>query len=992
MPRRASGRTRRIAAFVAAWLGLHGLAAAQPQEEIDWIPGSRVASDLRTSADGRFIAWSRPDAVGGTTNLIIHDRQAGDRFDLPLPMATALAPIYGRVYGFYGDGAGVVIVTGWPLVFDADMTMCTPPADDCNGRGGDDVYLVPLDGGAITRASLTTTGDEVPPATVFGAAVSYDGRRIAIVGDRHVLPDSNGFNEVYVRDLRGPIPQTIRITLDLGGDDPDGPVQPELAISPDGNVVAFASMASDLVAGDTNGTWDVFVAEVGSGRIQRVSVRSDGSQVTDPSGHMIGQGPQISLSWDGRYVAFMSAANDLDGTDVNAAPDIFIHDRVTLETTIATGDIVACGTRDAGNYGPSLSWDGQVLAFLTRDPCYSPMPLEMQAAVIHLVTRETAAVSVPLDGSMPDGPVEFVAISGHGDRVTFASEAQNLSMPGPPPEAFLRSAYTTMPFRDRDGDGLLDDWEELGVDVGGDGTLDLDLAALGARSDHKDLFVEIDWMRAAGHWHLPSAIARQQVVDAFDDAPVDNPDGSTGVRLHLRTSDSLAEAPDNVPLEDMVGLQRIKRALFGDARDRERGAEQRLAARRLAFRYLLMAHHQTDVGSSGLAERPGDDFIATLGAFTDQVGTVDEQAGTLMHELGHTLGLRHGGLDSVNCKPNYLSVMSYTFQFPDLVPGRPLDYGYALPTLVELILDENVGIDGPAGSMTVFGPPQSVAGGPFRLVRAPGSGPIDWDQDGDPTETGVARNINNLGFGGCMSAGGEDLVARDDWPHIIYDFRRTPGYGEGVSVTPESAEITRAILDEMRALRGPGANQAPVAFAGAAVTMDEETTVTLASAGSSDPEGAPITFHWMQADGPAGTLSATDVASPSFTAPRVDGDVTLPVELAVHDGQLFSVPVYTLVTVIDRGGPPADAGPAVDAGPVADAGPAVTDAGPGGAGGGGGGGCGCGVARAPSTPGTLALAGLTLCLVLWRVRRRRRLMGSRRPLGSPAARSARSAR
>jgi hypothetical protein len=83
------------------------------------------------------------------------------------------------------------------------------------------------------------------------------------------------------------------------------------------------------------------------------------------------------------------------------------------------------------------------------------------------------------------------------------------------------------------------------------------------------------------------------------------------------------------------------------------------------------------------------------------------QAGTLMHELGHNLNLDHGGKDDINCKPNYLSVMNYAFQFPDPIANRPLDYSRSLlTTLKEKNLNESLGItqSTPPGLMTVYGP------------------------------------------------------------------------------------------------------------------------------------------------------------------------------------------------------------------------------------------------------------------------------------------------
>jgi len=119
-----------------------------------------------------------------------------------------------------------------------------------------------------------------------------------------------------------------------------------------------------------------------------------------------------------------------------------------------------------------------------------------------------------------------------------------------------------------------------------------------------------------------------------------------------------------------------------------------------------------DSGSSGISETPGNDFMVTLDDRFQQdarntaikYGTtfdeewIDMQAATFMHELGHNFNLDHGGLiqdehDETNCKPNYLSIMSYSLQFRNWDHSRPLDYsGMVLETLNEDHLNEFNGI------------------------------------------------------------------------------------------------------------------------------------------------------------------------------------------------------------------------------------------------------------------------------------------------------------
>src|SRR5262245_2672397 len=82
---------------------------------------------------------------------------------------------------------------------------------------------------------------------------------------------------------------------------------------------------------------------------------------------------------------------------------------------------------------------------------------------------------------------------------------------------------------DTDGDSLPDTWETNGYDANGDGVVDVDLPAMGATPNKKDLFVEMDYMDG----RLASAAALDRIVQVFATAPVSNPDGSTGIRIHL---------------------------------------------------------------------------------------------------------------------------------------------------------------------------------------------------------------------------------------------------------------------------------------------------------------------------------------------------------------------------------------------------------------------------------------------------------------------------
>jgi hypothetical protein len=463
------------------------------------------------------------------------------------------------------------------------------------------------------------------------------------------------------------------------------------------------------------------------------------------------------------------------------------------------------------------------------------------------------------------------ALSESGGKVAFKAGTSPTTCPSAPCQGVFGG---TIELDDDDGDGLLDAWEEEGGwNYNNDDKTDLDLYSLGARPDHKDIFVEVDWMDCTvgtsdcdvgdTHDHQPTAgiiedgttgwscddgqdnggdgpdvigalidiqddgdvdedddgtlagldvmdgyldidddgdhdnnddgtFANKEVIDgginmdgdsdvdeddngtlgdeadpdcavvaSFARAPVNNPDGQTGVRLHVLLDEPLVhtrfmnfagslledptaanpgpcndgkdnggndgadgadpdctgalvnEDPDSATpgpcndntdnggdnLCDIAGcpgkaadpdcgpirFDNVKR--FGTQDERgDTNSAKILAAKTRVFHYAIFAHsiYPDNTATSlwedtisGYAEMPGNDLIVALGEWDFTAG---EQEGTFMHELGHNLGLDHGGGDSMNYKPNYLSVMNYTFQMPNIVSDRPLDYSrWVLP-------------------------------------------------------------------------------------------------------------------------------------------------------------------------------------------------------------------------------------------------------------------------------------------------------------------------
>lgn len=337
---------------------------------------------------------------------------------------------------------------------------------------------------------------------------------------------------------------------------------------------------------------------------------------------------------------------------------------------------------------------------------------------------------------------------------------------------------------DSDSDGILDCWESQGdgIDVNADGIIDLDLYAKGARPDHKDIFVEVDYMFS----FTPGDQTLPMVKNAFakiKNRYVNNPDHNDGINLFAELNSDDLPIPDSTWTTNWwENFFAVKKQFFGtDAERADPNAANILDAKRLVYRYCIFADRFSPTGFSGLAElndgMGGNDFMVTLGAFAPI--TEDLQAGTFMHELGHTLGLHHGGGDDENFKPNYYSVMSYVWQAPQFAShqqglGWTLNYSTAaLTTLDETRLVESQGLGAqPNDFPTVIFPYNGPADKRRTGVLYPGTA-VDWDGDGDSTGyAAMTIDVNYFDHSDTTSRNpGNILRGYADWPNLKYNFR-----------------------------------------------------------------------------------------------------------------------------------------------------------------------------------------------------------------------------
>jgi RHS repeat-associated protein len=268
------------------------------------------------------------------------------------------------------------------------------------------------------RASTDSSGVQGNGAST-SAAMSADGRWVAFTSaaSNLVSGDTNAATDVFVRDrLTGAVE---RASVSSTGAQANGASELP-TISADGRYVAFRSLASNLVSGDTNAAWDIFVHDRATGVTERVSVSSSGGQGT-------GTNRDPALSADGRYVAFASTSANLVSGDTNGVQDIFVHDRLTGATTRISVDSAGVqGNADSSN--PSISADSHLVGF---DSTSTNLVSGDTNAARDVFLRDrtantTSRLSVSSSGAQSNGDSARAHVSASGSLVAFESGASNL--------------------------------------------------------------------------------------------------------------------------------------------------------------------------------------------------------------------------------------------------------------------------------------------------------------------------------------------------------------------------------------------------------------------------------------------------------------------------------------------------------------------------------------------------------------------------------------
>jgi uncharacterized repeat protein (TIGR01451 family) len=285
-------------------------------------------------------------------------------------------------------------------------------------NGASDVFLRDRVLGTTVRVSVARDGSEANGAS-SDPSVSADGRFVVFssTASNLVSGDTNGVMDVFVRDLDPQAPTTARVSVSTTGAQGNG-ASGSGRISGDGRYVAFRSDAPNFAI-DTNGRSDVFLRDLAGHTTTRVSVSSTGGQNNGTSYF-----PAISA--DGRYVAFVTPGWTLL-TDKNGLADVYVHDNVTGETTRASIGRFG-GDPNGRSTKPSLSAEGRYVAFTSAatNLIASDANAVDDVYVRDTVAGTTARVSVTNADGEATGASDDAAISGDGRFVAFGSFAANL--------------------------------------------------------------------------------------------------------------------------------------------------------------------------------------------------------------------------------------------------------------------------------------------------------------------------------------------------------------------------------------------------------------------------------------------------------------------------------------------------------------------------------------------------------------------------------------
>jgi Tol biopolymer transport system component len=248
---------------------------------------------------------------------------------------------------------GRITPNGRFVVFESDADLS--PTDT---NGVKDVYRLDRQSGQLDLVSITAAGVQ-GTGWSYHPDVSDDGQHIAFTSgnDNFVAGDTNGSLDIFLKDMT--TGALTRVNTTGGGGQSASSTCTWPYISGDGGTVAFSSTASNLVTGDSNGDWDVFAKDIATGAIERLSVRPNGGQAND------GTRTPMTVSTDGNLIIYASLATNIVAGDTNGRQDIFLRDRAA-GTTERVNLALDGGELNSDSWVPAMSGDARYVTYTSE--------------------------------------------------------------------------------------------------------------------------------------------------------------------------------------------------------------------------------------------------------------------------------------------------------------------------------------------------------------------------------------------------------------------------------------------------------------------------------------------------------------------------------------------------------------------------------------------------------------------------------------------------
>ena len=377
--------------------------------------GNSSSGGVSSSIEGRAITFysDASNLVAGDTNgvrdVFLRFRDSGDT--LRLSVSTTGEQANGPSH--LGGDAPAMSSDATIVAFDSAATNLV----DRDRNGASDIFVHNVNTGET--ALISKPIDSESDGSSFSPSVSADGNLIAYqsLATNLVDNDSNDAADIFVYDRNsGSTTRACANTIE-----PDS-FSYSPAISADGNFIAFASAASNLVPGDDNDQVDIFVCDLRSGEIERVSIGIDGEQ-----GNAASILPAISST--GCFIAFKSEASNLVSNDRNGLVDVFVHARGGGGTQLISEARLGGSANDA-SFPPSISYDGRFVAFgsAANDIVIGDLNEIPSVYLRDRSSGDIRLVDMSDDGEQANGgtPDAATGLSGDGGWVSFVSAAENL--------------------------------------------------------------------------------------------------------------------------------------------------------------------------------------------------------------------------------------------------------------------------------------------------------------------------------------------------------------------------------------------------------------------------------------------------------------------------------------------------------------------------------------------------------------------------------------